>query len=233
MKIVGKLEIKPLKGVKPNGWNPNKMSPYMRESLKHGLETDGWIASQALLIWGTDENKRRKNLIIDGEHRWTVACELGFDDGPMVRLNGLTEVQAKALTIKMNQKRGEFDDDGLGVLIREIQGDMDVDDLGLELGMGDAELMKLLSEDPMDTGEEDDGKPNEPSGDTGKMPSNSSHVKLVQLFFDDKQHATFLKNVKLLAKTMGTKNVTETVLAATEQMVLNKNDAATDALGLG
>ncbi len=81
-RLVGdKVLIKPLDLVKPNAWNPNRMTPFQRESLKVGLLSDGWLISQSLLIWGTDDKGVEKNIIIDGEQRWTVATANGFTKG--------------------------------------------------------------------------------------------------------------------------------------------------------
>lgn len=137
--IRGEVTIRPLANVKPNGWNPNRMTPEMRESLKHGFRVDGWLMSQALLVWGTDDTGVRRDLIIDGEHRWEVATELAMVDGPMVFLDGLSETDAKKLTVKMNQKRGEWDTVALGELLRSFGKDV----AGIDLGFGDDELTRL------------------------------------------------------------------------------------------
>lgn len=135
-KVVGKVEMKPIGFVKKNTWNPNRFTKEMLASLKHGLLTDGWLISQSLLVWGTDEKGKVKNIIIDGEHRWQVAMELGFKDGPMVFLHGLTEAQAKALTVKMDSKRGRFDEDLLMPLLRDLQpAYLDASSMVLDLGL--------------------------------------------------------------------------------------------------
>ncbi len=143
-RVVGVVVMHPLTAVKPNAWNPNAMTPFMKRSLRNGLEADGWLASQALLIWGTDERGGTKNQIIDGEHRWVIAVDMGFVEAPMVFLHGVTEAQAKALTIKLNGKRGEFTEEGLAALVRSIEVDLKVPDLGLDLGIENKILAKML-----------------------------------------------------------------------------------------
>ena len=216
----GKVEIRPLSSVDRNSWNPNRMTPRMKASLTHGLRTDGWIVSQALLIWGTDDKDVRHDIIIDGEHRWMVATELGMPEGPMVVLDGLTETQAKALTINMNQKRGEFVEDLLGTVLRELEVDLDTDDLALDLGFDDEAILSLLSTDadPMDT--EPGNKPAPPP--TGGMRSGSSHVKLVQLFFNDEGRADWDLAINKLAARYGTTTVTDTALEAVKRMAKKK-----------
>ena len=96
IQVRGDVVSRKLDSVKPNPWNPNTMSDEMKESLLYGLKRDGWLASQALLIWGTDEKGERQDLIIDGEHRWLAATGEGLQKGPMVFLDGLSAAEAKA-----------------------------------------------------------------------------------------------------------------------------------------
>ena len=146
-----------LASVSPNGWNPNRVPEHIMASIRHGLVADGWIASHALLVWGTDERGRQKRLIIDGEHRWRCATEVGMTEGPAVVLDGLTMKEAKALTVKLNQKRGEWDSDVLSDLLQELEI-CAIDEGALELGFSDDELSSMLgisgNYDEKDTEEE-------------------------------------------------------------------------------
>lgn len=210
-RVVGEVVMRAHGSVRPNSWNPNEFTPFMLQSLKHGLQTDGWLISQALLVWGTDEAGKRRDVIIDGEHRWQVAGELGFEDVPMVFLNGLSEIQAKALTVKMDSKRGKFGD-ALPDLLREIQHELGADDMSFDLGIEAEALMSMLAEPtdlPGDDPIDGDGSP------PGDVPSGmASHVKMVQLFFNKEQHEEFLGLVKELAPRYETKDVTATTLEA-------------------
>lgn len=215
--VVGNVEVIDLSRVKPNPWNPNSMTEFERKSLRTGFESDGWLASQALLIWGTDEHGKKQNLIIDGEHRYTVAKELGFEKGPMVFLSGLREAQAKALTVKMNAKRGKMGEDKLGALLREIQHDLEVPDLALDIGIAPEEMMKLLAFDAPDIvmpGEvQEPHEPNRAPPET-VPPMQHGHVELVQLFFEKSHRAEFTELVKKVGARLGTQNVSDTCLAA-------------------
>lgn len=226
-RVVGKVVTKPLALVQPNPWNPNKMSARMQASMDKGFLDDGWLASMALLIWGTDETGARRDLIIDGEHRWETATRHGIKQGPMVFLDGLTEAQAKALTIKMNQKRGEFEADALGELIRGIQGEFNVEDFGLELGFEDEDFMKLVADVAapveIEAGEGSQHKAEAAStqnttvaGDEARAADN--HVRLVQLFLDKDQHEWLTAKLKVLAEKYKSSNTTETMLAAVKEL---------------
>ncbi len=213
IQVRGEVVTRRLDSVTRNSWNPNTMTEEMKESLLYGLQRDGWLASQALLIWGTDETGKRQDLIIDGEHRWVIATDDGMAEGPMVFLDGLTGVEAKALTIKMNQKRGEWDPELLAGVVKELDLDLDTDDLALDLGLGDEFVMKLLSTDPMDLEGIGGTQPTAPASAGTGMASGSSHVKQVQLFFDADQKDQWDDMLTKLAKRHGTSNASDTVLA--------------------
>ncbi len=208
----GEVEVLPLDRVKPNPWNPNQVPEHVMESIKHGYTSDGWLASHALLVWETDEKGKTKRLIIDGEHRWHCANEVGLKEGPMVLLKGITEAEAKGLTVKLNQKRGDWDITGLSVLLKELE--TSYDELPLEFGFGEEELMRLIATapDPMDL---------PPLGGVDGVPLSNpeapivlgSGVRTVQFFVSEDE----LEEVRLLLgrwqKELGTQNPSETLLA--------------------
>lgn len=209
-RVVGSVVMRPIESVKPNDWNPNRMTPFMKESLRRGLLEDGWLSSQALLVWGKDDKGVDRNVIIDGEHRWYAARELGFKEGPMVLLNGVSLAQAKALTVKMDQKRGSFDKVDLGTLLRDIQFDLGAENLSLTMGIEDEHLMRLLAEPPTPL----PPPAADPMLANGEPPPDipASSIRMVQLFFNDKTHAEFTRCAKELAVKYETKNVTDTTL---------------------
>jgi hypothetical protein len=224
-KLVGEVEYGPLASVKPNPWNPNVMTPDEQRALEYGLRHDGWLVSQALLVWGTDENGAERNVIIDGEHRWTAGGAIGFDDVPMVKLRGLTEAKAKKLTIAMNAKRGRHDDDLLKKLVRELDKGLAglTDNLADDLGLSDESLAKMLADDaeeiagnaPAERGERNVATMPGGTVPLGEIPSGKmAQVKMVQLFFDEEQRTAFDAAVRALAPQYGAANVTDVVREA-------------------
>lgn len=205
-KVEGVVKQKALASVKPNGWNPNRLSPRVYASLVRGMKTEGWIASQPLLIWGKDEKGKARNLIIDGEHRWKAATEIGFKQGPMVVLDGLTEAQAKALTVKLDQRRGNFNHAELGDLLRELDGTgLFGEELALELGFEDDAMDLLL-------GESDGALP-------PPTESRNPSTKRVPLHLPVGEHDAFMRHVGMLGKRYGTDTVTETVMECVRRAV--------------
>lgn len=213
--VIGTVERRVLDTVKPNNWNPNRMTDFEREALRNGLQTDGWLSSQALLIWGEDDTGEQRDYIIDGEHRWTVARELGYVDGPMVVLDGLSIAQAKALTIKMNAKRGRFQEDLLAALVQDIQHDLDVADLGLDLGINPEELMRHLSvaEEFIEPSFQPQDRQRVTEAPEGLAPV-VQQVGMAQLFYPKDQMPEFQRLAGEAGKQLGTKDLSSTILEA-------------------
>lgn len=199
-RVVGDVVMAPLDSVRPNDWNANEFTTDELEALRHGLRLDGWLKSQSLLIWGTDERGARRDIIIDGEHRWVVASDIGFKKGPMVFLDGLSEAEATALTIKLGNRRGKPDHTKLAPVVKAIQLKLSSTTLGLDLGFSADQMAKLLAPPPV--------------ANVGRTVSSNPHTKTVPLFLDPKTYAEFHELVKKLAKKFRTENVTDTVVAA-------------------
>lgn len=211
-KTVGKVQTVLLDKVEPNDWNPNRFDDFTFQSLVHGLKTDGWIASQSLLVWRTDENDEEKMIIIDGEHRWKAAKEAGFQRGPAVFLDGLTEAEAKALTVKLDSKRGEFDPLSLGTLIDSIREDYVSDNFYLELGVPEKEAQRLmLASKSAEISIPDVEVPEIEEGLAEKGRSASVQVRSMKLDFPVERYEQFVEDAKVLALRHGTSSVTDTI----------------------
>ncbi len=199
--LVGDVVHIPRGSVRPNDWNPNVVDPTMLEAIRFDLETNGWLASQAMTVWNTDERGRKQGVILDGEHRWTLATSM--KKVPAVLLDGLTEVQAKALTLKLAQRRGHFDSDQLADVVRSLQRSAELSkDLSMHLGYSDDYLTELTR--PVVP----------PSMAPPPASSANSNVKMVPLFFSAEQHAEFDALVVALGKRWKLDNVTDTVSRA-------------------
>lgn len=155
-KIVGtEPALYPLEKLKANSWNPNAPTNAELARIRHGIETDGWISSQALLVWRKDDKGAVKNIIIDGEQRFTIAKELGYEQGLVSFVDGLTESQARAYTIKLNARRsggGRYDDAKLAdnlVHIVPIFSGQTPSEISFDLGL-DGDLFRRITSPPPD-----------------------------------------------------------------------------------
>jgi ParB-like chromosome segregation protein Spo0J len=147
-RLVGTVpEIVPIAGLSKNPWNPTAITGEERDRIRHGFKTDGWLVAQALLVWRADERGRVRNVIIDGEQRFTVADELGMTEGPVSFLDGITEAAARRLTVKLNARRaggGSFDPAKFAANVVSI-GEVDLGDVShaLDLGLDDRAFARL------------------------------------------------------------------------------------------
>lgn len=123
----------PVSELKPNGYNPNHMSDGQLTTLKKSIHKDGFLG--VILA-----NKTAQGLvIIDGEHRWRAARELGLTIVPCFIVE-LQEDQAKSITIKLNQIHGSWNGEELVALLRELPDPID------ELGFSEYEHKRQLEE---------------------------------------------------------------------------------------
>jgi len=101
--------------VKPNSYNPNVMDEEKFNALVDFCKTNG--ADKLDPVW-LRNNGDGAYEIIDGEHRWKAAKEVGWK-----RLRafviGLSEDEGKAFNVRKNRERGKLDAHKLGKILYE------------------------------------------------------------------------------------------------------------------
>lgn len=112
-----KPEIWDIERLRPNSWNPNLQDDKTYELTKLSMIEEGF--SDPIDVDPT-------GLILDGEHRWKAAKELGLKEVP-VFVKARYEDDAKITTIRKDRTHGEPD----LVRLADIVGDL-VDELGSE-----------------------------------------------------------------------------------------------------
>lgn len=65
--------------------------------------------------------------IIDGEHRWKAAGDLGVNPIPVFVVDGLSDAKVKKLTVVLNELRGQARPDLLAELLKELQSELGED----------------------------------------------------------------------------------------------------------
>jgi hypothetical protein len=98
----------------PNPWNPNVMDDEMYRKELASLRKFGYV-SQILVRELPDQVQ-----IIDGENRWKGLKHLGFTEVDTTVVEGLTDEEAKQLTIVLNETRGRADPKKLGLLLQDL-----------------------------------------------------------------------------------------------------------------
>jgi hypothetical protein len=128
--------------IKANTWNCNFLGTQERQNLKQRMNEDGPQKTLPIVVRKTITGYE----IVDGEHRWTIAKELGWET-----INALEreadDLQSKALCISYNRWRGRLNWFKLYTVIKKDQ------DAGINLkkayqeALSNQELQWILSLD--------------------------------------------------------------------------------------
>lgn len=97
----------PIEVIQPNEWNPNVMTDEEYEKLKTSIElTKGrYLADNPIMVRPIDDGLYE---IIDGEHRWSAAVDLGYTSICCNVREGLDEETAMELCVVLNKDRGQI-----------------------------------------------------------------------------------------------------------------------------
>lgn len=125
----------------PNPWNPNQQSEVVRRAERESIEAYGFVDPITVREHPTIVDAYE---IIDGEHRWQAAQELGYTEVPVVVLV-LDDTAARKLTVILNETRGDADAVLLGQLLSELKDMSDPDVFALGLPYTGSELDHLLA----------------------------------------------------------------------------------------
>lgn len=129
------IEYLPIDTLKPYEKNAKIHTEEQVEQIKKSIQEFGM--NDPVAIWG--EN----NTIIEGHGRLIACKQLGFEEVPVIRLDGLTDDQRKAYTLIHNKltMNTDFDVDILNDELAEINIDMsdygfDLEEINIDLGGG-------------------------------------------------------------------------------------------------
>ncbi len=126
--------------VKPNGYNPNKVSKQNLELLKQSILANGWTLP---IVTAPDFT------IIDGYHRWTVAGEeplFSMLEGkvPVVIVEHENKAGNIYGTVTHNRARGTHLLEPMKNIIKELMAEgRTVEEIGKQLGMKLEEVFRL------------------------------------------------------------------------------------------
>lgn len=126
--------------VKPNDYNPNKVSKQNLALLKQSILTNGWTLPIVV---------RPDLTIIDGFHRWTVAGEEPLKsmlDGkvPVVIVEHKDKAGNIYGTVTHNRARGTHLLGPMKAIVRELMNEgKTAEEIGKQLGMKPEEIFRL------------------------------------------------------------------------------------------
>jgi len=131
------IEYVPVNSIQPNKYNPNRQSEHDFELLLRSMREDGF--TQPIVC----QKKTRE--IVDGEHRWRAAMELGFKEIPVVFVD-MTPEQMRISTLRHNRARGSEDIELSAQVLRDLQQLGALDWAQDSLMITDTELNRLLED---------------------------------------------------------------------------------------
>jgi len=99
-----KIEYLPIDQFKSPSYNPRRWNKKAKKQLKESIKKFNVIDP---IIVNSASN--RKEIIIGGNFRWTMAKELGFKKIPVIYINIPDLKKEKELNIRLNKNTGEFD----------------------------------------------------------------------------------------------------------------------------
>lgn len=127
----------PVGELRPNPWNPNKMSEEMRHKLREYLRKEGLV--QPLIVRRLADHYQ----LLGGFHRWTICKdELGYTEVPCVVID-VDDKRAKLLTVNLNELSGDPVPHLLAELVHDLSRDTSLDDLASMLPYNQNELLDL------------------------------------------------------------------------------------------
>jgi len=106
-------ELLAIDKVDANPWNPNVMGEVEYDALKEDMHIHSANGIDAILVspfhcFFPGEPISDRFVIVDGEHRWRAAKELGWKE-IRCEVQPITEDDAKALCYRRNRERGNID----------------------------------------------------------------------------------------------------------------------------
>ena len=125
--------------LEPNPWNPNRMTPEIRKKLLLNLRRDGFVNPLTVRKLGN------RYQIINGEHRWQIAKELGYATVPCVVLEDLDDRRARILTVNLNELGGDPVPVLLAKLLHELEEESPLSELAAVLPYDEAEIQDTLA----------------------------------------------------------------------------------------
>ena len=123
--------------LRPNPWNPNRMSEPNAAKLAAEIKKGGIILPIVVRPNGGDYQ------IVDGEHRWMMADRLNMEKVPCVVV-AMDEQEARMKTLQLNRLRGEDDPEMLARLLRDLNTGLGIDALSTRLPFDELEIEQSL-----------------------------------------------------------------------------------------
>ena len=161
----GRFEFLRLDRLEPDPSNPRRDSRQQVAAIARSIETFGFTAP--ILVDG-------KNRIVAGHGRLEAAKRLGLETVPVIRLEHLTEAQAKAYMLADNKltDRSSWDDAKVAIVLKELSEialDFEIEATGFEAPEIDFRIQSLEPPDASDSADEFDAAVGPPVSRLGDL----------------------------------------------------------------
>lgn len=206
--IQGNAEIVPIEFLSPNPWNYNQQDDLMFEKQKNSLEHFSLSApiivrevasSSSSLSVDTSSSEslsaaaptERRYEIVDGEHRYRAALELGYTEVAVWNLGDIPDTQAQQLTILMNEIKGTPRIDDLGILMKSLDEQIGRDVLEMNMPFSAQQIEDLIS-----TVEFDWSNFEADIADEGEAKEKKPNMLRIEFLFQEKQFEVIDRAIK-------------------------------------
>ncbi len=131
----------PIAEIKPNDYNPNFVPQQLYNDIIDDIKRNKFIG--AIVI-------NKKNIIIDGEHRWRALKSLGATKVPCI-VKDIDEKDSKILTIRLNRERGFLVPIETGQLLTDLSEKIPIDILSetTAIPLDELNLLTNIKYDPI------------------------------------------------------------------------------------
>ena len=137
LQFVNDVRLVPIDRVRPNAYNPNRLTAKMFAALVDDIRRNGFIG--AIVVREVDGDYE----IVDGEHRYKALLELGAAQVPIIVV-AADDVEARVATVSLDRKRGQFAPRPLAELVHDLNQHYSLADLGALIGFEERELKDSL-----------------------------------------------------------------------------------------
>lgn len=188
-----------LSTIHPNPWNPNVQNTRTYEAEVESIKKYGFRVPMQVR---SHPEKAGEWQIVDGEHRWKAAQDLGYAEGPTLHVDDLSEADVKKLTLAFNM-HGDPDLVPLGKLLVELSSSFDgLDALRDALPYDARELEELLKIGQANWGDFDPAAQSDVE-DLLNAGNRSASGHSVTLGFDKAQRERYDTFHEILARELG------------------------------
>jgi hypothetical protein len=120
----------PIDSIVPNPWNPNVQPAWIFQKELKSIKKFGFVDPLTVREIRDDSGREVEYYqIVDGEHRWKGAKELGLTELPVWNLGVIDDADAEELTVVLNETRGAPNETKLAMVLDDLikrRGDEDV-----------------------------------------------------------------------------------------------------------